>query len=136
MKRNSLVEIQNVVVEKLSRNLLIIQTLFENRLPPNFLFFSIIIFRLNWRARRAQRTPPAAGGLTVLLQIQTGSLGNPPTPSASDLTLELVRIDGIVRNFTQHSHLGSGTGWRFGPTFVSPQDGQATRATGTVQFSI
>jgi hypothetical protein len=28
---------------------------------------------------------------TVLLQIQPGSLGNPPTPSASDLTLALDR---------------------------------------------
>jgi hypothetical protein len=90
MVRNSLVEIQNVVVEQLSRNLLIMQTLFENRLPPNFLFFSIIIFPvrtggLGWRSE--QRQPQADS--TVLLQIQTGSLGNPPTPSASDLTLEL-----------------------------------------------
>jgi hypothetical protein len=37
--------------------------------------------------RSAHRQPQADS--TVLLQIQTGSLGNPPTPSASDLTLEL-----------------------------------------------
>ena len=46
MMRNSLVEIQNVVVEQLSRNLLIMRTLFENRLPPNFFVLSIIIFRV------------------------------------------------------------------------------------------
>ena len=39
--------------------------------------------------RSAHRQPQADS--TVLLQIQTGSLGNPPTPSASDLTLELDR---------------------------------------------
>ena len=44
MMRNSLVEIQNVVVEQLSRNLLIMRTLFENR--PNFFVLSIIIFRV------------------------------------------------------------------------------------------
>ncbi len=42
-----------------------------------------------------QRTPQTVTDSTVfkLLQIQleTGSLGNPPTPSASDLTLELDR---------------------------------------------
>ncbi len=43
MMRNSLVEIQNVVVEQLLRNLLIMQTLFENRLPPNVFVLSIII---------------------------------------------------------------------------------------------
>ncbi len=44
MMKNSLVEIQDVVAEQLSRNRLIMQTQFENRLPPNFLFFSIINF--------------------------------------------------------------------------------------------
>ena len=37
--------------------------------------------------RAAHRQPKA--GSTVLLQIQTGSFGDPPTPSASDLTLAL-----------------------------------------------
>ncbi len=46
MMRSSLVEIKNVVVVQISRNLLIMQTLFENRLPPKFFFFSIIIFRV------------------------------------------------------------------------------------------
>jgi hypothetical protein len=37
--------------------------------------------------RAAHRQPQA--GSTVLLQIQTGSFGDPPTPSASDLTVGL-----------------------------------------------
>ena len=37
--------------------------------------------------RGAHRQPQA--GSTVLLQIQTGSFGEPPTPSASDPTLAL-----------------------------------------------
>jgi hypothetical protein len=37
--------------------------------------------------RGAHRQPQA--GSTVLLQIQTGTFGEPPTPSASDLTLAL-----------------------------------------------
>ncbi len=37
--------------------------------------------------RGAHRLPQT--GSTVLLQIQTGSFGEPPTPSASDLTVAL-----------------------------------------------
>ena len=39
--------------------------------------------------RGAHRQPQA--GSTVLLQIQTGSFGEPPTPSSSDLTVALDR---------------------------------------------
>jgi hypothetical protein len=46
MMRNSLVEIQNVVGEQLSGNLLIMRTLFEDRLPPKNFVLSIIIFRV------------------------------------------------------------------------------------------
>ncbi len=90
--RKSLVEIQNVVVEQLLRNLLIMLTLFENR-PPAKLFRS---FNYNFPGRtgglrgRGEHRQQQADS-KVLLQIQTGSLGNPPTPSASDLTLELDR---------------------------------------------
>ena len=42
-------------------------------------------FRLGERG--VHRQPQA--GSTVLLQIQTGSFGEPPTPSASDPTLAL-----------------------------------------------
>ncbi len=57
--------------------------------------FSIIIFRVEQLElaggageRCVHRQPPQAGS-TVLLQIQTGSFGEPPTPSASDLTVAL-----------------------------------------------
>ncbi len=50
-----------------------------------FYFFSGRTFGLG--ARGAQRE--AQAGSMVLLQIRTGSFGEPPTPSASDLTLEL-----------------------------------------------
>ena len=53
-----------------------------------------VIFYYNFSARTfglgergAHRQPQA--GSTVLLQIQTGSFGEPPTPSASDLTVAL-----------------------------------------------
>ena len=48
-------------------------------------YFSARTFGLGERG--AHRQPQA--GSTVLLQIQTGSFGEPPTPSASDLTLAL-----------------------------------------------
>jgi hypothetical protein len=47
--------------------------------------FSVRTFGLG--ARGVHRQPQA--GSTVLLPIQTGSFGDPPTPSASDLTLAL-----------------------------------------------
>ena len=48
-------------------------------------YFSARTFGLGERG--AHRQPQA--GSTVLLQIQTGSFGEPPTPSASDPTLAL-----------------------------------------------
>ena len=39
---------------------------------------------------RGAHLQPQAGS-TVLLQIQTGSFGKPPTPSSSDLTVALDR---------------------------------------------
>ena len=54
----------------------------------------IVLFIYNFSDRKgglggrsALRQPQA--GSTVLLQIQRASYGEPPTPSASDLTLEL-----------------------------------------------
>ncbi len=53
--------------------------------------FSIIIFGSNRRARQILRTPPAAGRFDGVApdSNRLPGLGNPPTPSASDLTLEL-----------------------------------------------
>ncbi len=48
-------------------------------------YFSGRTFGLGARGAHRQ----AQAGSMVLLQIQTGSFGEPPTPSASDLTLEL-----------------------------------------------
>jgi hypothetical protein len=39
--------------------------------------------------RGAHRQPQAGSTVFKLLQIQTGSFGDPPTPSASDLTVGL-----------------------------------------------
>jgi hypothetical protein len=55
---------------------------------------SFVVFDYNFSGRKdglgergAHRQPQA--GSTVLLQIQTGSFGDPPTSSASDLTVGL-----------------------------------------------
>ena len=50
-----------------------------------YFYFSGRTFGLGARGAHRQ----AQAGSMVLLQIQTGSFGEPPTPSASDLTLEL-----------------------------------------------
>ena len=47
-----------------------------------------VIFNFSFSGRTFGLGQPQAGS-TVLLQIQTGSFGDPPTPSASDLTLAL-----------------------------------------------
>ena len=58
--------------------------------PGKIKFVSVLIFfGPNIRARRAHRQPQA--GSTALPQIQTGSFGEPPTPSSSDLTVALDR---------------------------------------------
>jgi hypothetical protein len=51
----------------------------------SIIFFSVRTCGLSERG--AHRQPQT--GSTVLIQIQTGSFGEPPTPSASDLTLAL-----------------------------------------------
>ena len=50
-------------------------------------YFSARTFGLGERG--AHRQPQAGSTVLPVLQIQTGSFGEPPTPSASDLTLAL-----------------------------------------------
>ena len=57
----------------------------REKLKLFYFYFSGRTFGLGARGAHRQ----AQAGSMVLLQIQTGSFGEPPTPSASDLTLEL-----------------------------------------------
>ncbi len=117
MMRNSLVEIQNAVVEQLSRNLLIMRTLFENRLPPNFLVLSIIIFRVEQAGSvGAANTASSRRIRRCCVRFKPAPLATHQPPALrtslwNQTAFRPVRIDGVVWNFTQHFHLGSGTGW-------------------------
>jgi hypothetical protein len=57
-----------------------------NLLSLSGYYFQLYFFR--WLGGRSALRQPQAGS-TVLLQIQGVSYGEPPTPSTSDLTLEL-----------------------------------------------
>jgi hypothetical protein len=82
MTRNQLVEFQNEE-EELSRTFVMQAN--PEVTTAKFLLFSKTKKLLGWH--RAYCQPQV--GSTVLLQIKTGSFGEPPAPSALDLTLEL-----------------------------------------------
>ncbi len=68
-----------------------LQTDIPDETRAKVFFYFNLIFGLSTRARPTRpgvhRQPQA--GSTLLLQIQTGTFGDPPIPSASNLTLAL-----------------------------------------------